>query len=445
LFKGDSIKARSLRGTALTAVSFGGTNLLRLLSNLVLTRILFPEAFGLMALVQVFIVGLSLFSDTGVKTSIIQNKRGDDPAFLNTAWTIQIVRGFMLWLAACVIAIPAAQLYDQPMLLQILPIAGLNQVISGFATTNVATANRHIFLGRLTSIDLMSQAIGITITVILAYLMGSVWALVYGSLVSSILKVAAQHVYLPGIRNRLHYEKNAFRELFSFGRFIFLSTAVTFVMSQGDKAILGTTISITELGIYNIGYFLGSLPLLLCTAASTNVIMPLYRIKPIGDDPDNRAKVFRARRLVVGGSIILCWVMGLAGIALVDLMYDDRYKLAGPIVVLLSLTLIPRISIASYGGILLAAGDSRRFFQMNFTLAGAQTILMLIGAYWMGIFGVIIAYPISTLVTHPLRVKYIKMYSGWDPQSDGLFMIGGMAVSGLICWLHWTEILQLIS
>ena len=65
----------------LTVVSFGGDNVLRLASNLILTRILFPEAFGLMALVQVVLASLSMLSDLGIFSAIVQNKRGDD---LNT-------------------------------------------------------------------------------------------------------------------------------------------------------------------------------------------------------------------------------------------------------------------------------------------------------------------------------------------------------------------------
>ncbi|HBB84471.1 MAG TPA: polysaccharide biosynthesis protein, partial [Sulfitobacter sp.] len=93
--------ARALRSTSWIVLSYGGAQAIRLASNLILTRLLFPEAFGLMALIQVVIVGLTLFSDVGIGPSIAQSKRGDDRDFLNTAWTIQAIRGGCLWLAAC--------------------------------------------------------------------------------------------------------------------------------------------------------------------------------------------------------------------------------------------------------------------------------------------------------------------------------------------------------
>ena len=85
-------------------------------NHLILTRLLFPELFGLMALVNTFIQGLILFSDIGIKPSIIRSPRGDDPTFFNTAWTLQVIRGFGLWIGCCLIAWPVSQFYDNEQL-----------------------------------------------------------------------------------------------------------------------------------------------------------------------------------------------------------------------------------------------------------------------------------------------------------------------------------------
>ena len=90
----DSLRDRAMRGTVWTAVGYGAAQLLRFGSNLALTYLLFPEAFAAMVIVNTFIMGLHLFSDVGIIPAIVQNKRGDEPDFLNTAWSIQIARGF---------------------------------------------------------------------------------------------------------------------------------------------------------------------------------------------------------------------------------------------------------------------------------------------------------------------------------------------------------------
>ncbi|MFM6205833.1 oligosaccharide flippase family protein, partial [Planktothrix sp.] len=88
-----SLSKKAIQGTIWTLFGYGGSQVLRFGGNLILTRLLVPELFGLMALVNTFITGLNLFSDVGIRPSIIRSQRGDDPEFLNTAWTIQVFRG----------------------------------------------------------------------------------------------------------------------------------------------------------------------------------------------------------------------------------------------------------------------------------------------------------------------------------------------------------------
>lgn len=114
-----SLKSRAIRGSLWTLGGYGTSQLLRFASNLILTRLLFPEAFGLMSLVHIFLQGLEMFSDIGIAPNIIHSDRGDDPSFLNTAWTVQAIRGGGLWLLACAIAWPAARFYSEPMLVQL--------------------------------------------------------------------------------------------------------------------------------------------------------------------------------------------------------------------------------------------------------------------------------------------------------------------------------------
>jgi len=125
LLAGDGLKARSIRSMGFSILSFGGGSGLRLIGNLILTRILFPEAFGMMALIQIVIAGLTMFSDLGIHSAIIKDARGNDPDYLNTAWALQICRGVFLWLMTCLLAHPVATFYAAPELAQMLPVAGL--------------------------------------------------------------------------------------------------------------------------------------------------------------------------------------------------------------------------------------------------------------------------------------------------------------------------------
>src|SRR5713101_1716008 len=113
---GPHLVQRVLRAGGWTVLGYGTSQLLLLAGNLILTRLLFPEAFGLMAIVLAVMVGVALLSDVGIEQSIIHNKRGNEPAFVNTAWSIKVIRGVLMWLALWLLADPLASLYGEPML-----------------------------------------------------------------------------------------------------------------------------------------------------------------------------------------------------------------------------------------------------------------------------------------------------------------------------------------
>ena len=239
LLTSNDLGARAMRSSMWTVLGYGLSQVLRLLSNLILTRLLFPEAFGMMALVMVFMQGLAMFSDVGVGPSIMQSKRGDDPDFLNTAWTIQVMRGIGLWIASCLIAYPMARFYQEPQLAQLIPVAGIALMIAGFNPTRLETANRHLMLGRVSLIDIATQVVGIMAAIGFALITKSVWAFVLSSLVSVTAQLIMYNAFLIGERNRFRWEATAVQELVHFGKWIFLSTVAGFAFSQSDKLILG--------------------------------------------------------------------------------------------------------------------------------------------------------------------------------------------------------------
>ncbi|WP_052836161.1 oligosaccharide flippase family protein [Sulfitobacter noctilucicola] len=431
--------ARVARSASWIVLGYGASQAIRLASNLILTRLLFPEAFGLMALISVVTVGLTLFSDVGIAPSIAQSKRGDDPDFLNTAWTIQIIRGSILWVVACLLAYPAALFYDQPDLMQYLPIAALSLLIAGFNPTRIETAHRHLLMGRLTALDVLSQIIGIVVMVVLALIWQSVAALVVGGVATAVAKLALTWFYLPGDRNRLTWENTAVTELVTFGKWIFLSTVFWFFASQGDKAILGKFLSLEALGIYNIGYFLASFPLLLGLAVTGRIMIPVYREKA---DP---VRIKRLRYGLSIGVVGLLVVMALAGPWLVDVLYDARYVSAGAIVVLLAAGLIPQVIGMTYDQAALAAGDSRRFFIYNAIRSSLQVGMLLVGAVYAGLIGAIIGMALAMALAHLVLIWLARAHGIWDARHDLLFFVVGGIAAAASLWLHKDAIAAMIA
>lgn len=431
-----SLFSRVLRGSAFTAGSYALTQGMRLASNLVLTRLLAPDAFGVMAIVSVVLIGMIMFSDVGVSASISQSKRGDDPDFLNTAFTIHAFRGTMLWAVVCAMAWPLAQFYSEPQLVWLLPAAGFTLFIAGFNPTRIDTATRHLLLGRVTALDLLAQAIGIVAMVLLALVFKSVWALVVGSVIGSLVKLWLTWFYLPGPRNKFHWDKTSGHELIHFGKWIFMSTACGFALAQGDKAIFGHYLTSTQLGVYNIGFFLASFPLLLARAVNSRIMIPLYRDHHPSSSAQNFAKLRRLRFIITGGTLLLLGFLALVGVPLVGLLYDDRYLASGLIVVAVACVQMPETIGITYDQSALAAGDTKTYFWLQAFKATLQTVAFLVGIQMGGLEGALLAQGIALLAVHPAVILLARKHQVWDPLNDSVFFALAAVLVGLAFWVN---------
>jgi O-antigen/teichoic acid export membrane protein len=444
MLRGQGLAARAMRSSTFTVLGYGGSQMLRLASNLILTRLLFPEAFGMMALVQVFLTGLMMFSDLGISPAILQSKRGDERDFLNTAWTIQVLRGFGLWIAASLLAFPIAAIYGAPELAQLLPVAAFALVITGFSPTRLETANRHLALGRVTLIDLVTQVTGIAAAVVLALIWQSVWALIWSGLISAVVQLILYQRLLPGIRNRFRWEKAAAAELIRFGKWIFLSTVAGFLYYQGDKLILGRFLTLDLLGIYNIGYFLASFPLLLGAALTRKIMIPLYRERPPAASRENFAKLRRLRLVISFGLVSLLILLALGGDALIALLYDDRYRQAGGIVVLVAAFQILPVIVLTYDQAALAAGDSRRFFLLSLVRAGLMILALLAGVSLAGLLGALIGQGLAMLLAYPVAAWLARKQGAWDGLHDAGLALYGLLGAAVAVWYNWAAVSALV-
>ncbi|MBK9118921.1 MAG: oligosaccharide flippase family protein [Phycisphaerales bacterium] len=432
-----SLRSLAIRGAAWTVVGYGASQVLRLGSNLILTRLLFPEAFGLMALVSVVLTGLQMFSDVGIGPSIIQNKRGEDPRFLNTAWTIQVFRGFALWIACSILAWPVALFYAEPQLLDLLPVAGLTAVIAGFNSPALALANRKLALGRLTLLELGTQIITLVVMVAWAWVWPTVWALLAGTLLGSVLKMAGTHVWLGGVRCRLEWDKEAFHSLITFGRWIFVTTILTFLGSQGDRLLLGKLLDVAFLGYFSIALMIRGTVYQVIQKVGTSVFFPvlsrIYRERP--DEMDAKLAQVRLPQIVLGWTT---WILLLIfGRQLIGILYDDRYLMVGEILVIAPLGSLLGILHVTYGSAILARG--RSFIVA--ALQGLQVVLQLSSCYvgWVfgGALGAVWGLVVFNWLYYPISACFMWRMGLWQPRIDIPFVVLAAIILACKFVLDW--------
>lgn len=430
---GSSMMRRIMRSSMFTIGGFAFQQGLRFGSNLILARLLFPEAFGTMALVTVLLVGLAMLSDLGIQPAIQSSERGDDPNFLNTAWSLNIIRSVVLFFAACALAWPMGWFYDEPQLYYLIPVAATSMLIMAMEPTRAETAARHMALGKVTLMEITAQVISVIGMLILAYLTQSIWALVAGNLLGAAARSALAWVMLPGISNRWHLDRESSRELISYGQWIFFSTMAGFIVLQSDKLILAYFLTLEDLGLFNIGSILAAFPMMLGMMLTQRMMIPIYRENPPLDSRENYLRLRRIRFMLTLFLFAGIAPLAFAGTFIVDLLYDSRYELAGIITVVMALSLLPQTVGLTYDQVTLASGDSRGFFILNAFRATLLIILQLALVARFGIAGAPISYALATIFSYPMQVVLARRYGAWDFKHD----LSMTALSLVIVWITW--------
>jgi len=360
-----------------------------------MTRLLFPEVYGLMTLVWAVLYGLQMFADTGIVTTIIRDPRGDDPSFLNTAFTTNVFRGVLLWVISCVIAYPLATFYHQPVLAQLLPVTGLTALIHGFVSTAMYTRRRHMDFKRLTILDLSNETVTFIVLIIWAYFSRDVWALVGGAVIGQLYLVIASHLYLPGIRNRFRWDRSALDTFMGFGKWIYLSSVVYFLSTQSDRFLLGRYLDMVHLGVYGTATVLSGAVQAIVLKINSDVLYPAYSRVVQEGTGRLRQVALRTRLVVDAGMILPIAVLMMIGTRVVSLLYDQRYHDAGWMLQILCIRLLLVATLSNSESCLIALGYPKYSFIQNACRTVAMFVAIPLGWSLAGIEGVIWAIALS--------------------------------------------------
>jgi O-antigen/teichoic acid export membrane protein len=434
----DSLKARGIRSSIWTSAGVGCSLVIRFGSSVVLSRLLSKSDFGLAGTVGIVMGMLQQFSDIGLGPAIIQNRRGDDPKFLNTAWTMGVFRGALLWLISCALAWPVARSYHVPALMPLIAVAGFNGLLLGFTSTAIYQLNRHLALGKITLINVGTQLITTGCTIGVACVTHNVWAIIAGGLAGSAFTLVLSHFLIPGVpRNRFGWDREAAKALFHFGGWVFVSTALTFFANEVDRIIMGMISGMAVFGVYQLASTLARMPVELIARLSQMSLFPaLARSAELGHD-ELRRKLLAARAVILPMGIAAVIGLALGAPIAVAILYPDKFQDAGWMTQMMSVGLWLTILQASADRTLLALGTARPLAICNAVNMGATIGFAFLGHYVGGQYGYavqgfILGVAVGNLGGHlvieaALAVRNISIYrqdAGYTALLIAIFAIG---------------------
>ncbi|MFT4114986.1 oligosaccharide flippase family protein [Silvibacterium sp.] len=401
-----SLEKKAVKGTYFVTIAYGLALSLRLVSSIVLSRLFAPDLFGVLALVTTFIVGLNLFSHIGLETSVIQNPRGDDPDFLNTAWTIQVLRGLGVFVLTIPLAWPVAHFYHEPRMIWLLPAIGFGSAIAGFTSPSMMTLARHLGVGRLSLNELLQQVVQFAVTLIWALFQPSLMALVAGRIVSELVRMAVSYMMMPEIRPRFRWEKQAVHDLVTFGRWILIGTALTFLALQSDRLILGKLVTFGMLGIYGIAFSLSDIPRQIILQFCSRVGFPFIAKFSDRPRPEYRTilRKYRLPVLAVGGLLLITVIC--SGDLFILRVYDKRYHEAAWMIGILAIGLWHTLLYSTAYPAVLSLQKSHYNAIAYLTYCITLFIALPLGYHWLGMAGAVVAVAFSDL-----PVYFVTLFS----------------------------------
>ena len=301
---------------------------LRLGSSIILAWLLAPELLGTMLLINTLRIGVELLTDVGLGQSIVNNPRGGEPAFYNTAWTIQILRGFFLFFVALALTVPIAALYENQELKYLLPAVAPIFIITGVMSTSRFLLQKRMEVRKLATFDLFVSIAGAVVQIAIAVYSPTIWGLIAGMLASSAVTVITSFYLIDWRDHKLQWDKDAVTAILLFGKWIFLSTLIYFLATNFDRLYFADAIPIALLGVYGIARTFSETIMLLFQRIGSLVIFPKISASAL------RGAELRISIGPMRMALLLVLATGLAlGISVADafifLVYDERYQAAG--------------------------------------------------------------------------------------------------------------------
>jgi O-antigen/teichoic acid export membrane protein len=341
-------------------VAHGGGQVIRLAGNLIMTRLLAPELFGIISVASAIQIIIALLSDIGLSQAVIQSPRGDDEAFLNTAWTLQILRGWIIFAVCATFAvglrfavaldyISGSSVYADRRLPLVIAVSSISAVILGYQSMKHTLHSRDLNVRPLTHIELSSSICGLFISALAAYFLRSVWAFVIGGLASSTLTAVLSHTLLRGPRDHIGWNKDALAHLRHFGKWAFLSSAALAFSMNGDRILLGLWFSPTVLGYYSLAAGLATMMEGLGNRLFSSLAFPA--LSEVGRQEWSRflKLYFKMRWLSDASFVLAAGFLFASADLIVAILYDHRYAPAGLMLRILSFSLVfNRYNLAGY-------------------------------------------------------------------------------------------------
>lgn len=409
-----------------------------LINMVIMARLLVPEDFGLIAMASIFIGLIDTFSDFSFDVALIKDQKARREHY-DTAWTLSIIRGIAAAMILVVIAGPAAASFDEPRLEMIIIVLAASSLFLGFQNIGVVDFRKTMNFQKDFVFLTSEKVVAVIVSVSLALFFPNYWALVGGIVIGKGWRLCASYVMHP-YRPKLSLV--AWRELFSFTKWLLLQNIMLFFRHRIDQIVIGRILGASTLGLYTIAFDLANLVTSELMAPIRRALLPGF--SRLAEERDQMRVMFIevfGLTLWLGAPIAIG--IGLLALPLVSLLLGENWLAAVPI--------IQMLVIAGFVS-LLSSCSHPVFLALNrpdlpTLLSGLGVILLvpglLIGATSFGVIGAATAVVIAQLIVAIADIVLMLRLLRLRPHALGAVAWRSLAALALMAILvhtlirHW--------
>lgn len=433
-----SLRRKAMEGIVWSAVQTWGRQVLAFVVFLILSRLLEPEAFGLVAMATVFVAFARVFLDQGFTGAIIQRAELER-AHLDTAFWVALLTGGLLTLVGILASGLVATLFREPDLTPIVTWLSLDFTLTALSSTQQAILRRELAFKELALRSNLSTVMGGIAGVTLALRGYGVWSLVGQNLVSSVVGA----IVLWGVsdwRPSLNFSRRHFRDLFSFGINLMGINLLGFLNGRADDFLIGYFLGSTALGYYTVAYRLLRVMTKLLTGVTSAVAFPTF--SRLQSNPKRmRNALYSAVRYT--SLIAFPAFVGVSVVApgLVRVLYGTKWAPSIPAMQILALIGVLHAVYYFSGSIITAAGKPSWRLAISLLGTTVNVVGFAIAVRW-GIVAVAAALVVSGYLVAPIELWVVRRLIGIDVRTylgqAAVPFLGTLAMVAVLLTLKYT-------
>ncbi|KIT16305.1 Lipopolysaccharide biosynthesis protein WzxC [Jannaschia aquimarina] len=405
---------------------------------LVLARLLRPEDFGLVTIAMAIVTILDVVTDLPLTTPLVRLDKVEDRHF-NTAFTLGLLRGTVLFAIVALLAYPVAAFYDDPRLAPLLLVLGIGPAVRAMMSPKMSAFFKSLLFRQAFIMDVGGKSLGVVAAITFGLLTQSYWALAVSPLVTRVSAVSLSY-WLAPYRPRLSLSE--FRYFWAFLGWMFPAQFTVAIGWQFDRLFLGTFIPTATLGLYGVA---ANLTGIVEQSVRTSVNAPLVSSFVIaGKDRDRLRRGYTLADTAILTMGLLAYLLtAVFAEPFVALAFSSEWQAAAPFLQLLAIAMMPALVRIPFRALAMAAGRTDLVFFVAALALAIRVPAIAFGFAFAGIEGVIAGIGFGNLANAVIAMVFVRTLTGMSAAAQLRSMLRPVVATLVGAGIGWT-ILRLI-